>query len=61
MLFGGIDKVRFRKPILPGDQIRFELDLISKRGRMCKMKGVAKVENRVAVEAELTAMLVEKK
>ena len=61
VLFGGIDKVRFRKPILPGDQIRFELERISKRGRMCKMKGVAKVENRVAVEAELTAMLVEKK
>ena len=61
VLFGGIDRVRFRKPILPGDQIRFELELISKRGRMWKMRGVAKVENRVAVEAELTAMLVEKK
>ncbi|MCK5133018.1 MAG: bifunctional UDP-3-O-[3-hydroxymyristoyl] N-acetylglucosamine deacetylase/3-hydroxyacyl-ACP dehydratase [Candidatus Sabulitectum sp.] len=61
VLFGGIDRVRFRKPILPGDQIRFELELISKRGRMWKMRGVAKVDNRVAVEAELTAMLVEKK
>jgi UDP-3-O-[3-hydroxymyristoyl] N-acetylglucosamine deacetylase/3-hydroxyacyl-[acyl-carrier-protein] dehydratase len=61
VLFGGIDRVRFRKPVLPGDQIRFELELISKRGRMWKMKGVAKVDGRVAVEAELTAMLVEKK
>jgi UDP-3-O-[3-hydroxymyristoyl] N-acetylglucosamine deacetylase/3-hydroxyacyl-[acyl-carrier-protein] dehydratase len=61
VLFGGIDKVRFRKPILPGDQIRFELELISKRGRMCKMRGVAKVDDRIAAEAELTAMLVEKK
>ncbi len=61
VLFGGIDKVRFRKPVLPGDQIRFELELISKRGRMWKMRGVAKVDDRVAVEAELTAMLVEKK
>ena len=61
VLFGGIDKVRFRKPILPGDQIRFELELVSKRGRMCKMRGVAKVDERVCAEAELTAMLVEKK
>lgn len=61
VLFGGIDKVRFRKPILPGDQIRFELELVSKRGRMCKMRGVAKVDDRVCAEAELTAMLVEKK
>ncbi len=61
VLFGGIDRVRFRKPVLPGDQIRFELELISKRGRMWKMRGVARVDDRVAVEAELTAMLVEKK
>ncbi len=61
VLFGGIDKVRFRKPILPGDQIRFELELVSRRGRMCKMRGVAKVDDRVSAEAELTAMLVEKK
>lgn len=58
--FGGIDKVRFRKPIMPGDQVRFELEMQSSRGRLCRMRGVAFVEDRVAAEAELTAMLVER-
>jgi 3-hydroxymyristoyl/3-hydroxydecanoyl-(acyl carrier protein) dehydratase len=58
--FGGIDKVRFRKPILPGDQVKFELEMISSRGRLCRMRGVARVDERVAAEAELTAMLVER-
>ncbi len=58
--FGGIDKVRFRKPILPGDQVKFELEMISSRGRLCRMRGIARVDERVAAEAELTAMLVER-
>jgi UDP-3-O-[3-hydroxymyristoyl] N-acetylglucosamine deacetylase/3-hydroxyacyl-[acyl-carrier-protein] dehydratase len=58
--FGGIDKVRFRKPILPGDQVRFELEMIHNRGRLSRMRGVAFVDDRIAAEAELTAMLVQK-
>jgi len=58
--FGGIDKVRFRKPIMPGDQVRFELEMQGIRGRLCRMRGLAFVEDRVAAEAELTAMLVER-
>lgn len=56
--FGGIDKVRFRKPILPGDQVRFELEMLNNRGRLYRMRGVAFVDDRIAAEAELTAMLV---
>ncbi len=56
----GLDKVRFRNPVRPGDQIIFELEMIQKRGPMCRMKGVAKVDGKVAVEAILLAMLVEK-
>lgn len=59
--FTGMDKVRFRNPVQPGDQIVFELEMIQKRGPMCRMKGVAKVDGKVAVEAILMAMLVEKK
>ena len=58
--FTGLDKVRFRNPVQPGDQIVFELEMIQRRGPMCRMKGVAKVDGRVAVEATLMAMLVEK-
>ncbi len=56
----GLDKVRFRNPVRPGDQIVFELEMIHKRGPMCRMKGVAKVDGKVAVEAILMAMLVER-
>jgi beta-hydroxyacyl-ACP dehydratase FabZ len=58
--FTGLDKVRFRNPVQPGDQIVFELEMIQKKGPMCRMKGVAKVDGKVAVEALLMAMLVEK-
>lgn len=56
--FTGVDKVRFRKPVLPGDQIVFELDMIKRRGAVCLMKGLARVEDKTVAEAELMAMLV---
>jgi UDP-3-O-[3-hydroxymyristoyl] N-acetylglucosamine deacetylase/3-hydroxyacyl-[acyl-carrier-protein] dehydratase len=59
--FGGIDKVRFRKPIFPGDQIIYELTMLQKRGPTCRMKGIARVDGKVAAEAELMAMLMERK
>lgn len=58
--FTGLDKVRFRNPVQPGDQVIFELDMIQRRGPMCKMKGIAKVDGKVVVEAMLMAMLLEK-
>jgi UDP-3-O-[3-hydroxymyristoyl] N-acetylglucosamine deacetylase/3-hydroxyacyl-[acyl-carrier-protein] dehydratase len=58
--FAGIDKVRFRNPVLPGDQVVFELEMLRMRGTTCRMKGTAKVDGKVATQAELMAMLVEK-
>ena len=58
--FTGLDKVRFRNPVQPGDQIIFELEMIQRRGPMCRMKGVAKVDGKIVVEAMLMAMLLEK-
>jgi UDP-3-O-[3-hydroxymyristoyl] N-acetylglucosamine deacetylase / 3-hydroxyacyl-[acyl-carrier-protein] dehydratase len=60
VLFTGLDKVRFRTPVRPGDQVIFELEMIQKRGPMCRMKGIAKVDGKIAAEAILMAMLVEK-
>ncbi len=57
----GLDKVRFRNPIKPGDQIVFELEMIQRRGPMCRMKGIAKVDGKIVAEAVLMAMLVKKK
>jgi beta-hydroxyacyl-ACP dehydratase FabZ len=55
--FMGIDKVRFRRPIRPGDQIILRLKLLRKHGAVFKMQGQAFVENQLAAEAELTATI----
>lgn len=54
----GIDKARFRRPVVPGDALRLEMKLISARRRFCKMRGVATVDGEVAAEAEVMSMLV---
>ena len=60
LYFSGIDDVRFKRPVRPGDRIRFELRLIRFGGRIAKMAGVAKVGGEIAVSATLTAAIVEK-
>jgi 3-hydroxymyristoyl/3-hydroxydecanoyl-(acyl carrier protein) dehydratase len=58
--FMGIDKARFRKPVIPGDQLRFELQLMKLRSRTCKMKGAAYVDGNLVAEAELLSMIVDR-
>jgi UDP-3-O-[3-hydroxymyristoyl] N-acetylglucosamine deacetylase/3-hydroxyacyl-[acyl-carrier-protein] dehydratase len=58
--FTRIDKARFRKPVLPGDQLRFELKLVALKMRVCKMQGYAYVGNDLVAEAELLANIVER-
>jgi beta-hydroxyacyl-ACP dehydratase FabZ len=58
--FMTIDKVKFRKPVLPGDQVRFELDLIKSRSNIRGFKAQAIVDDTVVAEAELMAMIVDK-
>ncbi len=53
----GIDKAKFRKPVIPGDQIRLEVEAMKRRPPFWKMEGKAFVENDLVCEAELTAML----
>ena len=55
--FAAIDKVKFRKPIIPGHQIHFELIALRKGSRIWKMKGRAMVDKSVAAEAELVAAI----
>jgi len=55
--FTSLDNVKWRKPVRPGDQLRFELDVVQIRGVMCKMRGVAKVDGTVVAEADMSAML----
>jgi UDP-3-O-[3-hydroxymyristoyl] N-acetylglucosamine deacetylase/3-hydroxyacyl-[acyl-carrier-protein] dehydratase len=58
--FMSLDKVKFRRPVLPGDQLRFELEMLQFRGKTCKMQGVAYVDGKVAVEAEMMAAVVDR-
>jgi len=58
--FTGINKVKFRKPVVPGDQLRFEVEFLKLRRNICKMKGLAFVDDKMVCEAELTAAIVDK-
>jgi 3-hydroxyacyl-[acyl-carrier-protein] dehydratase len=55
--FAAIDKVKFRKPILPGHQIIFEVNALRKGTRIWKMHGKAMVNNEIAAEAEFMAAI----
>ncbi|SNZ03824.1 3-hydroxyacyl-[acyl-carrier-protein] dehydratase [Persephonella hydrogeniphila] len=57
VLFAGIDSAKFRKPVVPGDQIIFEIEGINIKKSMGKIKGVAKVDGNVVCEAVLMAAL----
>jgi UDP-3-O-[3-hydroxymyristoyl] N-acetylglucosamine deacetylase/3-hydroxyacyl-[acyl-carrier-protein] dehydratase len=59
--FTNIDKVKFRKPVLPGDQLRFELEMIKYRRSICKMSGKAFVDDNLVCEAELMAAVVDRR
>jgi beta-hydroxyacyl-ACP dehydratase FabZ len=59
-LFGGVDKARFRKPVIPGDQLRFECEVVQKRANTVRIRGVAKVDDAVVAEAELLSVMVER-
>ncbi|MBU0629900.1 MAG: acyl-ACP--UDP-N-acetylglucosamine O-acyltransferase [Candidatus Margulisbacteria bacterium] len=57
--FAGIDNVRFRKPVVPGDQLIFEVETVWIRGPLGKMKGRAKVNNEIVTEGEFMFSLVD--
>jgi len=52
-LFAGIDNVRFRRQVLPGDQLRIEVEVVKLRGRIGKAQARALVDGALAAEAEL--------
>ena len=58
--FMSLDNVKFRQPVKPGDQLRFELEMLQVRGKVCRMRGVAKVDGEVVCEAEMAAMVRDK-
>jgi 3-hydroxyacyl-[acyl-carrier-protein] dehydratase len=57
--FMGIDRAKFRKPVLPGDQLHYHVRKIRSRGRVWRFSGEAKVEAQIVAEAEISAMLAD--
>jgi UDP-3-O-[3-hydroxymyristoyl] N-acetylglucosamine deacetylase / 3-hydroxyacyl-[acyl-carrier-protein] dehydratase len=60
IFFMSIDKAKFRKPVIPGDQLVFELTMMRKRGKTFQMAGKAMVDGQVVSEAEFMAAIVDK-
>ena len=58
--FMSIDKAKFRKPVVPGDQLRLEISILQQRGNVWKFSGNAVVEEKVVAEAEFTAMVTDR-
>jgi beta-hydroxyacyl-ACP dehydratase FabZ len=58
--FMALDNVKFRKPVVPGDQLRMEVEMLQFRGKVARMKGTALVEGKIVAEAEMLAGVVDR-
>ena len=58
--FSTIDKVKFRKPVVPGDQVRFEVEVIKQRSTLWRFKGKAFVGESIVAEGELQGIVSDK-
>jgi len=60
LYFTGIDRARFRRPVVPGDQIRFEVAILQRRRQLCRFKGAAYVDGKLVAEAEMSSVVVDR-
>jgi 3-hydroxyacyl-[acyl-carrier-protein] dehydratase len=58
--FMSIEKAKFRRPVVPGDQLRLEIKVLQQRGNVWKFSGSTTVDGKVASEADFTAMVTNK-
>jgi 3-hydroxyacyl-[acyl-carrier-protein] dehydratase len=58
--FMSIDNVKFRRPVVPGDQVKLEIKALKHRGNVWKFSGAATVDGKLVSEAEFTAMVTDK-
>jgi 3-hydroxymyristoyl/3-hydroxydecanoyl-(acyl carrier protein) dehydratase len=57
MYFMGLDQVKFRKMVVPGDQLIMDLTVLKQRAKIMKLAGTAKVEGQIVAEAQLMATI----
>ena len=60
LYFMTMDRVKFRRPVTPGDTVTLEAEVLQLRGEVCKMRGQASVEGNIAAEAEFKARIMDK-
>jgi 3-hydroxyacyl-[acyl-carrier-protein] dehydratase len=60
LYFVAVDGARFRRPVVPGDQLKVEMKVISWRGDFCKLDGRATVDGQLAAEATLMCKMVDR-
>lgn len=60
LYFAAVDGARFRRPVVPGDQLRVEMTVINWRGDFCKLEGRATVNGQLAAEATLMCKMVDR-
>ena len=58
--FMSMDDVKFRKPVLPGDQLIFEVELLKKRASTCRVRGIGTVDGQKVAEATMMARIVDR-
>lgn len=61
VVFSGIERAKFRRPVVPGDQLRIEVDVLAFRSRAGRIEGKAYVDGKLACEATLTCQVVPRK
>ncbi len=59
-LFGGVDKARFRRPVVPGDQLIMELTVLQQRANSVRLRGEAKVDGALVAEADLLSVMTDR-
>ena len=59
ILYAGVDNARFKRPVVPGDTMVIEMESVVMKKRLSKMKGIVKVDGKVAAEAVIMASVVE--
>jgi len=60
LFFVAVDGARFRRPVVPGDQLKIEMNVLSWRGDFCKLEGKALVDGKLAAEATLMCKMVDR-
>jgi 3-hydroxyacyl-[acyl-carrier-protein] dehydratase len=60
LFFVAVDGARFRRPVVPGEQLRLEMTVLSWRGDFCKLQGKALVDGQLAAEATLMCKMVDR-